>query len=61
MDAALGVSGSGLGLAIAADCIRAMGGSIDCESAVGEGSSFYITLPLNAPRRDGTDSPQASS
>jgi two-component system OmpR family sensor kinase len=48
MDGELGVTGSGLGLAIAADCIQAMGGAIECESAVGAGSSFFITLPLNA-------------
>ena len=56
MDTVLGVTGSGLGLAIAADCVRAMGGSIDCESVVGEGSSFYLTLPLNIPRDSETDS-----
>jgi signal transduction histidine kinase len=50
MDAQLGVSGSGLGLAITADCIRAMGGSIECESTVGEGSAFLITLPLKPPQ-----------
>ena len=52
MDTTLGVSGSGLGLAIAADCVRAMGGSIECESIVGEGSCFYVTLPRNAPHRE---------
>jgi signal transduction histidine kinase len=61
MDAVLGVTGSGLGLAIAADYIRAMGGSIDCESVVGEGSWFYIMLRLNIPRDNEADSPQASS
>jgi signal transduction histidine kinase len=60
MDAALGVTGSGLGLAIAADCIHAMGGSIECESTVGEGSSFSITLPLNLPTDDEADSPPSS-
>jgi signal transduction histidine kinase len=60
MDAVLGVTGSGLGLAIAADCVRAMGGSIECESAVGEGSSFYITLPVNLPGESAADSPASS-
>jgi signal transduction histidine kinase len=48
-DAELGVTGSGLGLAIAADCVRALGGAIDCESALGEGSCFFITVPINPP------------
>ena len=45
MDQQLGVSGSGLGLAIVADCTEALGGSIRFESAPGEGTAFYITLP----------------
>jgi len=49
MDTELGVSGSGLGLAITADCIQAMGGTIACQSTVGDGSCFSITLPLNRP------------
>lgn len=55
MDTTLGVTGSGLGLAITADCVRAMGGSIACDSTVGEGSSFYLTLPLTAPHRADPD------
>jgi signal transduction histidine kinase len=43
-----GVSGSGLGLAIAADCLKAMGGSITCDSTLGEGSVFVISLPKTA-------------
>lgn len=49
LDAKLGITGSGLGLAIAADCVRAMGGSIDCESVPGEGTSFAVTLPMTPP------------
>jgi signal transduction histidine kinase len=49
LDSQLGVTGSGLGLAITADCIQAMGGTIACESTVGVGSSFLITLPLKPP------------
>ena len=45
LDTELGVSGSGLGLAIVADCVRALGGSIRCESVTGEGTTFYMTLP----------------
>jgi signal transduction histidine kinase len=50
LDAQLGVTGSGLGLAITADCIQAMGGTIQCESTVGVGSRFLITLPLTPPQ-----------
>jgi signal transduction histidine kinase len=46
LDETLGVSGTGLGLAIVAECVEAMGGTIVCESAVGEGTTFIITLPL---------------
>jgi len=55
MDIELRVTGSGLGLAITADCVQAMGGTIQCESTVGEGSCFSITLPLKVPQ--GRDSP----
>lgn len=44
-DADLGVTGSGLGLAIVEDCVKAMGGSIRCESTLGEGSAFFVELP----------------
>jgi signal transduction histidine kinase len=44
-DAELGVTGSGLGLAIVAECIEALHGSIRCESAVGTGTSFFVSLP----------------
>jgi signal transduction histidine kinase len=47
-DADLGVTGSGLGLAIVADCVTAMGGSIRCESTLGEGSAFFVELRRGA-------------
>lgn len=39
-------SGSGLGLAIAKDFIEAENGKIGLESALGEGSTFYFSLPM---------------
>jgi PAS domain S-box-containing protein len=38
--------GTGLGLNIASSLIKKMGGVLDVESIVGEGSSFYFTLPV---------------
>ena len=46
LDETLGVSGTGLGLAIVAECVNAVGGSIRCESKVGEGTTFVVTLPV---------------
>jgi signal transduction histidine kinase len=48
-DQELGVTGTGLGLAIVIDCVQALGGAIRCESRTGEGTTFYITLPLATP------------
>ena len=39
-------SGSGLGLAISKDFIEAENGKIGLKSALGEGSTFYFTLPI---------------
>jgi signal transduction histidine kinase len=39
----------GLGLHISKAIIKAHGGRVGVKSAVGEGSSFWFTLPLSAP------------
>jgi signal transduction histidine kinase len=50
LDHELGNSGSGLGLAIAVECVKALGGSIRCESVVGHGTTFFVTLPRREPQ-----------
>jgi signal transduction histidine kinase len=41
-------SGSGLGLAIAKSYVEALGGSIQVESTIGEGTRFYLEFPNTA-------------
>ena len=44
-DQTLGNSGSGLGLAIVEECVRALDGTIEVSSTLGEGTVFTLTFP----------------
>lgn len=49
--------GTGLGLSITRNLVRRMGGKIAVKSAVGSGSTFTVTLPLNVEKVEASDVP----
>ncbi len=49
-DNATGIEGSGLGLAIVKESVVVLGGDIKCKSRIGEGTTFTINLPAQAPQ-----------
>jgi signal transduction histidine kinase len=52
LDTALGTSGSGLGLSIVVECVKALGGTIQCQSQSDQGTTFTVTLPLTQPEQE---------
>jgi signal transduction histidine kinase len=47
------VPGEGIGLAHVKTLVRRLGGRIDCESALGAGSTFRVILPLGETQPKG--------
>ena len=46
-----GRAGAGLGLSIVKGIVEAQGGSIRVESVVGEGTTFFFSIPIAPPSR----------
>ena len=53
--------GTGLGLSISTRLVALMGGGLDVRSAVGEGTTFAVTLPFDIPREATADARPAAA
>jgi PAS domain S-box-containing protein len=54
------IKGSGLGLKIVKDYVELHGGTISCESQIGEGTTFIVRFPVRA-QTESTASPSAAA
>ena len=54
-------SGLGMGLTVSDGLVQLMGGEITCESRLGEGSVFRITVPLALPEKTAKAEPAAET
>ncbi len=55
-----GIQGTGLGLSVTKAFIDIMGGTIECESRLNEGTTFTVTLPMSIHETDGTEEAKSS-
>ena len=46
------VRGSGIGLAVVDEIVRALGGQVDITSALGQGTTVSVTLPVYHPGQE---------
>src|SRR6478672_3203999 len=53
-----GESGTGLGLAMVFGIVKRHEGTIDIESTVGEGTTFWINLPIETAKLEIADEPE---
>jgi PAS domain S-box-containing protein len=56
-----GEQGSGLGLSVVAGIVKSSGGALKLHSRIGEGSEFWIFLPLDGSKAESASAPAVSA